>query len=127
MMEKHTVNGDSLPDDPELEAFARRLKKAMAAAEHTRVSLGRSIDAHHNTVGHWTRANRWPQIGHLGRLAVALNVSVDWLLTGREPAASHKGATPDNAHAVQLAREFSDLAPQLSGLAKRARKVVAGS
>ncbi len=126
MMEKNTVNSD-VPNDSEIEAFAGRLKEAMATTRHTRVSLGRTIHVHHNTVGLWTRAKRWPQIGHLGPLAIALEVSVDWLLTGREPAASPRGAKPSNAHAVQLAREFSDLAPQLSELAKRARKVAAGS
>jgi hypothetical protein len=125
MMEKNTANGDGPPDDPELEAFAGRLKEAMAGVDHTRVSLGRTIDVHHNTVGHWTRANRWPHMGHLGPLAIALEVSVDWLLTGRESEASSRAAKPSNTHAVQLAREFSDLATQLSGLAKRARKVVA--
>jgi hypothetical protein len=126
MMERDTTNSVMAADGP-LKAFAARLNDAMSAAEHNHRSLGPKVGAHYNTVGHWARGERWPDTKHLGPVAVALNVSVDWLLTGREPAISPRGAVPANAKAVQLARELSDLAPALSELATRAKKVAAGS
>lgn len=126
MIEKNNVNGVQR-DELLLKAFAVRLKDAMSAARHNQRSLAPKVGAHYNTVGHWARGERWPGIEHLGPVAVELNVSVDWLLTGREPAASPRGAVPANTTAVQLAREFSDLAPTLSKLARRAKKVAAGS
>jgi transcriptional regulator with XRE-family HTH domain len=128
MTEKDTAYSDTRETgNLALKAFAERLESAMSAAGHNRRSLGLKINVHYNTVGFWTRAKRWPDVEPLGRLAVALNVSVDWLLTGRDPATSPRGAMPANVQAVQLARELSTLAPQLSQLAKRAQKVAGGS
>jgi|GEM_PF-4975649 len=126
MIEKSTANGVQSPEAA-LEDFGGRLTEAMKAAEHTQRTLAPRIGAHYNSVGQWARGKRWPDIEHLAPVAVELNVSVDWLLTGREPASARRGAVPANERAVQLAREFSDLAPALSKLARRAKKLAAGA
>lgn len=124
MTERITSSSATPGADPvDRAAFAARLTRAMGQAGHNRRSLAAAIGAHHNNVGQWASDTSWPRTDQLARLAIALNVSVDWLLTGRDPPLAHaRGAEEANAPAVQVARDLAELGPQLTRLARRARK-----
>jgi transcriptional regulator with XRE-family HTH domain len=115
-MEKVTMNSDEARA-----AFAERVHEEMEAGAFNRRTLAAAAGTDQNRVGEWVAGKRWPRADHLAGLALALNVSVDWLLTGREPPASRRGGRPDNDPALQIARELSRLAPQLRRLADRAK------
>jgi len=113
-----TINGDK-----RRKAFADRVEKRMRATRQDAYTVAKATGAHHNRVREWARGSRWPSVAHLGPLAVALGVSVDWLLTGggQQPKASV--ASPREQNALAIARELYELSPQIADLARRAKEI----
>ncbi len=77
--------GNSLESGP-VPGFGQRLEAARKVAGLTQPQLGERIGRSLTAVNEWENDKRPPDGGHMMvRLAATLGVSVDYLLTGREP------------------------------------------
>lgn len=59
--------------------FMQRLKHAMAREKVTQVGLAQRIGAQQSLVSRWLKG-AWPSVPRLADIAVALNVTTDWLV-----------------------------------------------
>lgn len=63
---------------------AARINQARTAAGLSQSALAASIGVDRSTVARWERNNAVvPTVGHLGKIALATGVSLEWLATGR--------------------------------------------
>lgn len=100
-----------------MEAFAQRLDQRMRLTKIDRKALSAATGAHRNQISEWLNAKHWPSAEHLLALSRELGVSIDWLLSGDEPA-ENPGAAEQSA--LSLAGELARLAPPLLELVRRA-------
>jgi transcriptional regulator with XRE-family HTH domain len=63
-------------------AFGERLQELRAAARYTQKKLAKEIGCRTAMIGRWERGEHFPRIEVLLRLRKALNVSLDYLVTG---------------------------------------------
>lgn len=64
--------------------FAKRLATAMQVAGLTAASLSRKTNISRSTITSYKKARALPSLEALIRLAESLDVSIDWLLTGKQ-------------------------------------------
>lgn len=74
---------------------AARINQARTAAGLSQAALAASIGVDRSTVARWERNNAVvPKVGHLGKIALATGVSLEWLATGRGARAGDGGEVP---------------------------------
>mgnify|MGYP000156238911 CR=1 FL=1 len=71
------------PDNPESD-FPQNLRIAMARKGWTQAQLGEASNIGQGTISNYLNGKRHPSAGQFARLAYALGVSMEWLLTGKE-------------------------------------------
>ena len=70
-----------------MESFASRMVKERSNANMTQVFVAEKLDVTSQAVSLWERGENAPDISKLAELAQLYGVTIDWLLTGKEPAA----------------------------------------
>ena len=76
--------------EAQIYGFAQRLRLLRKEKKLTQVGLARKVGVHYNHLGRYEHEKSNPSVKTLARLASALDVSIDYLLSGsiREPASS---------------------------------------
>lgn len=69
-----------------MESFASRMVKARSNANMTQAFVAEKLDVTSQAVSLWERGENAPDISKLAELAELYGITVDWLLTGKEPA-----------------------------------------
>lgn len=69
-----------------MESFATRMVKARSIVNMTQAIVAEKLCVSPQAVSLWERGENAPDIAKLGELAELYGVTVDWLLTGKEPA-----------------------------------------
>ncbi|WP_295882505.1 helix-turn-helix domain-containing protein [uncultured Bartonella sp.] len=76
--------------------FKERIKNSRIAAKMTQEELARAVGKTRNAVAQWESGASLPRLNTLEDIAGALNVSVDWLLTGNTPNVAGTETTRTN-------------------------------
>lgn len=95
------------------DGFGERLRRAIERGETNQSKLAAKIGQPRSRVSEWVHGKRVPSLEDVIRLAGALRVSMDWLVTGAE------SATPERA----VVDELAQLAPSLLPLVSRAERL----
>lgn len=66
--------------------ISERVFTLLEAQNKKQADLARALGVRQNTVTNWKKANYNPDAGHIEAIAAFLGVSIDYLVTGREPA-----------------------------------------
>src|SRR5262245_37700059 len=74
-------------DVAEKKAMGARIRSAREAMSFTQVDFGKQCGKDDNTVSRWERGDIAPEALTLGRIGRVANVSLDWLVNGKEPPA----------------------------------------
>ncbi|WP_320055592.1 helix-turn-helix domain-containing protein [Desulfuromonas thiophila] len=82
--------------DMETTTFGKRLKTAIKAAGKTQKSLSEKLLCAESTISSYVTGAAQPSLETLAILAAECGVSIDWLLTGREPSAAAQAGTAGN-------------------------------
>ena len=69
-----------------MQAFAVRMVKARSNAKITQAFVAEKLDVTSQAVSLWERGENTPDISKLAELAELYGVTLDWLLTGKEPS-----------------------------------------
>lgn len=69
-----------------MESFAARMVKARTNAKLTQAVVAEKLDVTSQAVSLWERGENAPDISKLAELAELYGITLDWLLTGKEPA-----------------------------------------
>lgn len=102
-----------LNDETDPINIAARLKSAIAAAKVPKTALATACGVSDQAVTGWTKTGRINK-KNLPAIAQALGVSVDWLLTGREPPSGSTDAANEEALSrqeqiiLELFRDLTD-------------------
>ena len=72
-----------IPEVGEEEGIAKRLKMAAEQANVTQVAIAKELGMRHPSVNAWFRGKTLPDIRRVQALSSMLNVTVEWLITGR--------------------------------------------
>ncbi|WP_371154661.1 multiprotein-bridging factor 1 family protein [Jannaschia sp. 2305UL9-9] len=111
--------------DPESVAFSRRLSDARRAAGLSQADLAHRIGVKARTVRAWEKGEVAPRANRLSILCGLLNVSLVWLMTGRDPAQTPPVALSSDAELLadlsELRRNAADLGDRLAYLEERLR------
>lgn len=83
-------------------AIGRRLAAARNAKALTQNALAKMINVDQSTLGHWERGRGKPGYQDLRKLQRILDVTVDWLIYGRDNDASTGEARPENERLQKL-------------------------
>jgi len=72
--------------------IGKRIQNARKSRELSRIQLANKVGVSPGGCGHWERNLNTPSVKNIAKLAVILNVSFEWLATGRgEMAYSNEG------------------------------------
>lgn len=82
------------PPPDEMEDFPKRLRKAIKSSPLTRPEIANQSGVDNPTLGRWMKGEGWKGAeGHrFVKLALVLDVSLDWLLAGKPEHASSDDA-----------------------------------
>lgn len=69
-----------------MESFATRMVKARSNVNMTQAAVAERLEVSSQAVSLWERGENAPDISKLAELAELYGITVDWLLTGKEPA-----------------------------------------
>ena len=69
-----------------MESFASRMVKARGRVNMTQSCVAEKLSVTSQAVSLWERGENAPDISKLAELAELYGVTIDWLLTGKEPA-----------------------------------------
>src|SRR6202035_1416655 len=92
--------------------FAKRLDAAIAAAGISHRELASRLSTHPNRISEWVTGKGVQKLPQTGRLAEILDVTLDWLVTGRQET------DPVERRIVE---DLAGMAPSLTELARRAQ------
>lgn len=67
-----------------LQGFAERLEQAIKDSNYSKIRLANHIGVHRRTIYNYVDGVTVPNFTIVGKLAVALNVSFDWLAFGKK-------------------------------------------
>jgi len=89
--------------------FAERFKKACIDADMPKpaVALGKILGVSSTMVYNYRNGEKLPSTDTLAKIATLLNVSIDWLINGREPF------TAEEIRLIELYRESSNSAKRI--------------
>ncbi len=65
--------------------ISERIFALLEAQNKKQADLARALGVRQNTVTNWKQANYNPDAGHIEAIAAFFGVSIDYLVTGREP------------------------------------------
>lgn len=65
--------------------ISERIFSLLEAQNKKQADLARALGVRQNTVTNWKKSNYNPDAGHIEAIAAFFGVSVDYLVTGREP------------------------------------------
>ena len=65
--------------------ISERIFSLLEAQNKKQADLARALGVRQNTVTNWKKANYNPDAGHIEAIAAFFGVSIDYLVTGREP------------------------------------------
>lgn len=68
--------------------ISERVFTLLEAQNKKQADLARALGVRQNTVTNWKKANYNPDAGHIEAIAAFLGVSIDYLVTGHEPASA---------------------------------------
>lgn len=90
----------------DLNRFGRRLRQMIHTRGMRQKDLARAIRVRDATISEWVSGRVFPQARQLIAISRTLDVSIDWLLTGREPSVE--------AHLVEVRNGLLRLAWRLT-------------
>jgi transcriptional regulator with XRE-family HTH domain len=112
--------------------LADRIRQARRAAKLSQAELADSLEVASSAVAQWESPNgTTPRIEKFPALAAAIDVSVDWLLTGRCDKRRHRRAADEHPPAItpdSFARDMDEelLLKQFRRLPTRVRSLFMG-
>lgn len=65
--------------------ISERIFSLLEAQNKKQADLARALGVRQNTVTNWKKSNYNPDAGHIEAIAAFFGVSIDYLVTGREP------------------------------------------
>ena len=89
-----------------------RIKNSRIAAKMTQEELARAVGKTRNAVTQWESGASRPRLNTLEKIAEALEVSVDWLLTGNTPNVAGAETTRTNSEMSDVKFNNSTLPPR---------------
>lgn len=89
-----------------------RIKNSRIAAKMTQEELARAVGKTRNAVAQWESGAAHPRPNTLEDIAGALNVSIDWLLTGNTPNVAETEKTRTNSEMSDVKFNNSTLPPR---------------
>jgi transcriptional regulator with XRE-family HTH domain len=105
----------------EIDVFPERLKSAREMRKLTQNELGQRANLPATSIAHFEAGSRKPSFDNLRKLAVALGITIDYLL-GREVESS---VVEDTTNGDTLFRDIKKLSAQDLELAKQFLKILA--
>lgn len=113
--------------NPKAIAVGRRIAIAREQKGYSQVTLAAMVGVTDGAIAQYETGRNLPKLSRLERIAVALDVSPEWLLTGNEPDELVRAQTKTEAEMLRLIRalpaEQQDLAlAMLEGLAAKVAK-----
>jgi transcriptional regulator with XRE-family HTH domain len=106
---------------PETDVFPERLKSAREMRKLTQSELGQRAKLPATSIAHFEAGSRKPSFDNLRKLAIALGITIDYLL-GREVESS---VVEDTTDGDTLFRDIKKLSAQDLALAKQFLKILA--
>jgi transcriptional regulator with XRE-family HTH domain len=95
------------PKTPVAIAFGLRIKQAREEKGWSQAKLAANIGVTNGAVGAWEIGIKSPRHALASKLAEALGVPMEWLLTGNEPEEQRKAQTHAELEILKLTRELS--------------------
>ena len=89
-----------------------RIKNSRIAAKMTQEELARAVGKTRNAVTQWESGASRPRLNTLEDIAGALNVSLEWLLTGNTPNVAGAETTRTNSEMSDVKFTNSTLSPR---------------
>ena len=89
-----------------------RIKNSRIAAKMTQEELAKAVGKTRNAVTQWESGASRPRLNTLEKIAEALNVSIDWLLTGNTPNVAETEKTRTNSEMSDVKFNNSTLPPR---------------
>lgn len=89
-----------------------RIKNSRIAAKMTQEELARAVGKTRNAVTQWESGASRPRLNTLEKIAEALEVSVDWLLTGNTPNVAETEKTRTNSKMSDVKFTNGTLSPR---------------
>ena len=107
--------------------ISQRITQARKMRGLSQERLAERMKVSRGACGHWERGKALPSTEHLTKLAIILNVPMEWLATGKgEMDAPHQISEPSSAHYITSMQddETKKVAELFYRLSKRKRKII---